>query len=314
MLKLSRTMRVSAAHGLGALRSGLGVMAIATIALTAASSATAQNFSTDVGSSERINLAQQLGTLTQRIIASACNLNAGVAVRESNAVLQISTNQYERINSALLKGNRGFGILGEESRPRTLRAISELAEVWDPLQSEALTAEVGASQDGMIASIAGQSEPVLDEVNILVSEITAQYADPVALLHADALLIDIAGRQRMLAQRMSKDVCLIASGIEVDAAKAELMATMDLFDTSLIGLANGVESVGLRPPPTTQIADGLQFVIDEWTTIRPALDEVVLGSAPDDATRAKLFGAFLGMEARMNNVVFMYAKNSKLGL
>jgi len=314
MLKLPRKIRESTAHSLGALRSGFGVMAVAAVALTAASGASAQNFSTDVGSSERINLAQQLGTLTQRIIASACNLNAGVAERESNAVLQISANQYERINSALLKGNRGFGILGEENRPRTLRAISELAEVWDPLQTEALTAEVGASQDSMIASIAEQSDPVLEEVNILVSEITAQYADPVALLHADALLIDIAGRQRMLAQRMSKDVCLIASGIEVDAAKEELTATMELFNTSLTGLANGVESVGLRPPPTAQIADGLQSVTDEWTTIRPALDAVIRGSELDDATRARLFGAFLGMEARMNNVVFMYAKNSKLGL
>ena len=307
-------MNISAQTGRGGMRNCLASLAIATLALAPVSPATAQNFSTDVGSSERINLAQQLGTLTQRIIASACNVNAGVAVRESAAVLRISASQYERINDALLHGNRGFGILGEENRPRTLQAINGLAEVWTPLQSEALTAEVSADQDGMIASIAVQSDPVLEEVSILVSEITAQYADPVALLHADALLIDIAGRQRLLAQRMSKDVCLIASGIEVDAAREELVATIALFDTSLNGLANGVESVGLLPPPTQKIAEGLQFVTDEWSKIRPTLDEVVAGTQIDDTTRAELFGAFLGMEARMNNVVFMYASNSKLDL
>ncbi|PUB12072.1 type IV pili methyl-accepting chemotaxis transducer N-terminal domain-containing protein [Yoonia sediminilitoris] len=312
MSKLQTQLRKSVAHCVFAIRNGLGVLTIATLGL--ASAASAQNFATDVGSSERINLAGQLGTLSQRIIASACNLNAGIAVRESNAVLQISANQFERINDALLYGNRGFGILGEESRPRTLRAVSELADVWQPLQREALTAEVGANQSDMIASIAVQSVPVLDEVNILVSEITAQYADPVALLHADALLIDIAGRQRMLAQRMSKNVCLITSGIEVEAAREELAATIELFDTSLSALRNGLESVGVRPPPTKRIEEGLQFVVDEWTAIRPVLDATLIGTQLDENTRTRLFGAFLGMEARMNNVVFMYDKNSKLGL
>lgn len=276
------------------------------------STATSQSIRQDVGGSERINLAGQLSTLSQRIIASACNLDAGIAVVESNAVLKISADQFGRISDALLFGNRGFGILGEENRPRTLQVIEELNGAWGPLLSEAVKTEVAAGQPQQIATIANQSDPLLHTANILVSEITGQYADPVALLHADALLIDLAGRQRTLAGQMSKDVCLIASGVSVETAKADLVESIKLFDDTLSALRNGLESVGVRPPPTQQIEDGLQFVVDEWNDIQPLLDQTLAGEEPSNEVRQRLFFAFLGMEARMNNVVVMYGKNSKL--
>ncbi len=288
------------------------LVAAATLGLSVSTGAVAQDIRQDIGGSERINLAGQLSTLSQRIIGSACNLNAGIAIVESNAVLQISAEQFGRINDALLYGNRSFGILGEESRPRTLQVIEKLNEAWEPLRDLAIQTEVAANDPARIASLAEQSGPLLDTANILVSEITGQYANPVALLHADALLIDLAGRQRMLAAQMSKDVCLIASGINTDIANSDLSASIKQFGDTLSALRNGLESVGVRPPPTQQIADGLEFVLDEWTAIQPFLDQSMAGDTLSEETRQRLFFAFLGMEARMNNVIVMYDKNSKL--
>lgn len=292
----------------------VSLLTVSVFGLTLATGAMAQNFTTDVGSSERINLAGQLGTLSQRIIASACNLNADIAVAESNAVLQISSFQFDRIRDALLFGNRGFGILGEEGRPRTLQVISELSSVWAPALDIASATAVGANDVDQMAALANESDAVLDIASILVSEITGQYADPVALLHADALLIDLAGRQRLLAEQMSKDICLIASGINVTAAQEDLRKTSKLFDDTLDALRNGLDSVGVRPPPTQKIADSLQFVVDEWEDLQPALNASLSGIPLSDDMRQQVFYAFLGMEARMNNVVVLYDKNSKLGL
>lgn len=287
---------------------------VAAFGLAMTGGAFAQNFATDVGSSERINLAGQLGTLSQRIIASACNLNAGIAVAESKAVLDISAFQFNRISDALLYGNRGFGILGEESRPRTLQVIGDLNAVWGPVLEQAVATEVAVNDTAHVAGIADQSEAILSTANILVSEITGQYADPVALLHADALLIDLAGRQRMLAERMSKDVCLISSGINVAQAQDDLRKTSKLFDDTLNALRNGLDSVGVRPPPTQKIEDGLNYVVKEWQNLQPALNAALSGSDLDEDMRSQVFNAFLGMEARMNNVVVLYDRNSKLGL
>lgn len=294
-------------------RSGSLRIVIATaLGLFVTTNAHAQSIRQDVGASERINLAGQLSTLSQRIIASACNLDAGIAVAESNAVLQISADQFGRISDALLYGNRGFGILGEESRPRTLQVIENLNAAWGPLLDRAVATEVAANAPDQIAILANQSPPLLETANILVSEITGQYADPVALSHANALLIDLAGRQRTLAGQMSKDICLIASGINTEMAKAELQASVTLFDDTLSALRNGLESVGVRPPPTQKIADGLQFVVEEWAAVQPFIDQSLAGESLSDEARQRVYLAFLGMEARMNNVVFMYANNSKL--
>lgn len=286
--------------------------AAAMIAFT--SPVSASGFAADVGSSERINLSGQLGTLSERITAAACNLSAGIAATESNAVLKISTHHFSRIHDALMYGNRGFGILGEEERPRTLQAINELNSRWLPLQEDANATQSGSSDTGHVASLALQSGPLQAEAKILVSEITGQYADPVALLRADALLIEIAGRQRMLAQRMSKNVCLVASGIDTDEARAELEESVRLFEISLDALQNGLESVGVRPPPTAKIAGGLEIVAEEWAKISPVVNAQLSGVQLETNVREQLFFAFLGMEARMNNVVNMYDDNSKLKL
>lgn len=284
---------------------------VAAFGIATASPALAEGFTEDVGSSERVNLSGQLGTISERITAAACNLSAGVAVVESQAVLKISTNHFSRINQALLVGNRGFGILGEEKRPRTLRAINDLNAKWEPLQEMANATQASANDNDYVESLYDQSNPVQDEAKILVSEITGQYADPAIMQHADALLIEIAGRQRMLANRMSKNVCLIASDVQDEKAMAELQETMGLFQTSLDALQNGLPSVGLRPPPTQGIANGLNDVAAEWDAINPYLDAFIGGAELSTEVRAQLFLAFLGMEARMNNVVHNYQKNSK---
>ncbi|WP_106746154.1 type IV pili methyl-accepting chemotaxis transducer N-terminal domain-containing protein [Yoonia maritima] len=290
------------------------VASVASIGLCIATGASAQNIATDVGASERINIAGQLSTLSQRIIASACNLNSGITVRESQAVLQISAEQFTVISDALLQGNRRMGVVGEETRPRTLQVISSLNDEWGPLLDQATATAVAADDNAQIKALADKSGPLLETANILVSEITGQYADPVALLHADALLIDLSGRQRTLAAQMSKDVCLIASGINVEQAQADLAKNAQLFSDTLSALRNGLESVGVRPPPTARIEEGLQFAVEEWDALQPLLAQAQSGASLDEATRQRVFFAFLGIEARMNNVTVLYDKNSKLGL
>jgi len=276
--------------------------------------AAANSFTKDVGSSERVNFSGQLGTISERITAAACNLSAGVAVTESQAVLNISTFHFTRINRALLEGNNRMGILGEEKRPRTLRAINNLSARWEPLQEMANATQASANDRSYVESLAEQSNPVQEDAKVLVAEISGQYADPAVMLHADAMLIEIAGRQRMLANRMSKNVCLIASDVMDQSAKDQLAESVKLFDASLQALQHGLPAVGVRPPPTEKIEDGLRDVADAWGAIRPIISDALNGDVLSEEDRANVFLAVLGMEAKMNNVVTWYQKNSKLNL
>lgn len=64
----------------------------------------------------------------------------------------------------------------------------------------------------------------------------------------DALAINLAGRQRMLSQRMTKSLLIIESdeqrGMPNAAALEELKQTADLFDTTLLGFRQGGMVVG----------------------------------------------------------------------
>ncbi|EET85317.1 methyl-accepting chemotaxis sensory transducer [Clostridium carboxidivorans P7] len=60
----------------------------------------------------------------------------------------------------------------------------------------------------------------------------------------DALLVNLAGRQRMLSQTMSKDTFLLAQndkiqGVNVDAVKADLKNSADLYDKTSKAFLNG---------------------------------------------------------------------------
>ena len=45
-------------------------------------------------------------------------------------------------------------------------------------------------------------------------------------------VIDVSGRQRMLAQRMSKEFLLVVKGIDVEGNQRNLQGTVDVFHSS----------------------------------------------------------------------------------
>ncbi len=49
-------------------------------------------------------------------------------------------------------------------------------------------------------------------------------------------VINLAGKQRMLTQKMSKEALFIAKGIDVEKNKESLKKTAELFDKTLKGL------------------------------------------------------------------------------
>lgn len=271
-------------------------------------------FLEDNGASQRIDFSGKLRMLSQRVVAAGCNYAAGIDPDNSGAVLEATKTEFNMIVDALEFGDTDLGIIGEEERRKTLVGLSKLRELWEPTAVSADLIASSAVTQQNVATFADQSAPLLEMAKLLVSEISAQYSDPTALLQADALIIDIAGRQRMLAQRMSKNVCLIASGVNVEVANAELAGTAQIFDTSLFALRNGMADAGIKPPPTEDIAAGLDVVIADWTALQPIIDMVLAGQALDPEQRSIMFNGSNVMTGNMNKVVGMYSEASKLDL
>jgi len=265
----------------------------------------------EVGGAERINLAGKLRMLSQRLPAAACYLHAGVAPDLAKKVLAGTTAEFEQIVYALEHGDPSLGIFGPEKRRKTLAALAALHEKWDPLDAAAhLILDEGPSTS-LIQQLADENNPLLESAKLLVSEISGQYSDPASLLQADALRIDIAGRQRMLSQRMSKDACLMMSDINKEAAAKELATTAQVFDVSLTALIDGMPAAGIKASDDPAIIAGLEVVKKDWMVLQDKLTVLKSGGTLDAEKRAALFEGLNVLLVDMNKVVMMYSNTSK---
>ncbi len=92
----------------------------------------------------------------------------------------------------------------------------------------------------------------------------------------DSAYVDIAGRQRMLAQKMTKEVLLyVETGDKVWQKK--LSETMDLFEKSLIALRDGSSAMGFAPTRDPAVLKELDKLLSDWKTFQTNL-EIVLST------------------------------------
>jgi len=134
-----------------------------------------------------------------------------------------------------------------------------------------------------------------------VGTATLQASEVAQTKQQSGTVINLAGKQRMLTQKMSKEALLIAKGIDADANKASLAKTVALFDKTLKGLVAGDESLKLPATTDKDILAQLKVVSDLWTPFKAAIEKGDLKTI--NATNIALL-------KNMNKAVGMYAAAS----
>lgn len=89
-----------------------------------------------------------------------------------------------------------------------------------------------------------------------------------------AASLNVAGRQRMLGQKMAKEAFQIALGIDAVKSKEDLKASMALFEKSLQGLAKGDAEMGL-PAPAAALAALVANEAKAWEALAKDLSGVL---------------------------------------
>ena len=84
-------------------------------------------------------------------------------------------------------------------------------------------------------------------------------------------VINLAGRQRMLSQRMAKEAILISLGVDVEENMDRLRASRDLFDRTLTGLKVGDASQGLAGTSDNNTIESLEEAEAVWALMDDAV-------------------------------------------
>ena len=178
------------------------------------------------------------------------------------------------------------------------------AEVQNILKAGEVTPE-------QLAFVAEKNLPLLKEMNRCVKmyEVDAGSGG----LNTDpglAVTINLAGKQRMLSQKMSKEYFLVAAGHDTQANKDHLKATCSLFDKTLTGLLDGDPSLKLSGTADPKIRKQLNGVNTLWKQFRPAIKQAAdpaTSEIPRDKVQLIAGGNPVLLE-RMNSAVKMFER------
>lgn len=265
----------------------------------------------DIGAAERIEAADVMRTVSQELGAAACFLYNGIDTDESRRIMLRAQERFVTNIEALIYGNPSMNIIGGETRARTIRELETILAEWTPISEATKRLDADPTDSAAVDAIKAGTFRLYDMTNHLVSEISGEYSNPAELLQIDALMLDIAGRQAMLAQIISKNACKVWTRDEQDAAKERLTQSMDLLDTSLNALRHGMAEVGLKPAPTPEIAEALDGVIADWTETRPELERLLAENDLPDDSRTQIFRRMNEKTSRLEDIVHKYTAFAK---
>lgn len=164
-----------------------------------------------------------------------------------------------------------------------------------------------------VAAVAADNLPLLKQMNKCVG-LYEKDARKAGLKAAPglAVTINLAGKQRMLTQKMSKEYLLVAYGHQVEDNKLNLLETYSLFERTLKGLLDGDATLDLPGTKSAAIRKQLGVVQGLWDAFKPVVAE---GADPATASISKdkikvLAGANLPLLKNMNKAVGMYEKEA----
>jgi hypothetical protein len=120
-------------------------------------------------------------------------------------------------------------------------------------------------------------------------------------------IINLAGKQRMLTQKMSKEALLIAKEINSKKNQEELQKTITLFDTTLNALLNGDSKLKLPKTEDKKIRKRIQVVQKLWKEFKPFVNKIAEGHSNRTSLKAIEMGN-MPLLSTMNSIVQMYEK------
>jgi len=89
--------------------------------------------------------------------------------------------------------------------------------------------------------------------------------------------INLAGKQRMLTQRMAKDLLAIGSGFEKERHIDDFKSSSLLFERTLKGLLHGDKDLKLNGTKLPKIINQLKVVEHEWNSSKPIFEKALEG-------------------------------------
>ncbi|MDM8567627.1 type IV pili methyl-accepting chemotaxis transducer N-terminal domain-containing protein [Candidatus Halobeggiatoa sp. HSG11] len=241
-----------------------------------------------------INKAGKQRMLTQKMTKEVMFITLNIDVEINQEELEATIELFDKTLNGLINGDSYLGLVKTENADISAK-LKEVENLWKPFQEKVTAVLKGDMSPDVLAAINQQNVPLLKKMN----EAVQAYEKEGGSLFEPKLanVINKAGKQRMLIQKMTKELLLVAKGIEAEANKTNLTSSVAEFEKVLTELsANSINE---------SIASQLKKVQKKWAKYKPILDTVDIS----ETALKKVDKLSLSLYRAMNKAVQLYANS-----
>ncbi|CAA6809902.1 MAG: Nitric oxide -responding transcriptional regulator Dnr (Crp/Fnr family) [uncultured Sulfurovum sp.] len=218
------------------------------------------------GLKKTINLSGKQRMLTQRMTKLVLQLDLNIQQEVTKVKLNESASLYDVTLKMFKEGDSDLGIK-KPTNKAILEKINLVETEWAIFYKAIKSIEADKLDEKSLNYIIKNNEKLLKLSNDLVKAYEASNTSTNYLEKARLSVVNIAGRQRMLTQKMTKEKLLVLRGDK--AYRGKLSQTIDLFDTTLAKLIKGDENQDMPKPSNEKIIKQLKSVLKLWSELKP---------------------------------------------
>jgi hypothetical protein len=254
----------------------------------------------------RINVSGRQCMLSQRIAKAACLAARDPANGQQLQEMTEARTLFVASMKALTAGSKEIGLAPELQVAPVLETTTQLADQYDLAVDQFTAAFPAQPYQEKLEWIYELSLPVLTGLNDAVEYLESQHKDGHLIRRGLAIALNVSGRQRMLSQKMSKEVCEIASGYKLDETRKHLKGTIALFISSHEQLKRGVMEMKIAEKDGLPIVSQLMLVERHWRELSKIYIRVSENGAPSEQDLKTIAVESKTFLAELNRAVEMY--------
>jgi len=211
-----------------------------------------------------INISGKQRMLTQKMSKEALFVAKGINIDKNIQNLKETTKLFESRLQSLINGDKTLNI-PKTTDKETVEQLTKISALWTLLKLDMNRIIEKKSDKKILESIATNNLLLLKSMDEAVEMYTIKtnfYKEDPKL----AEQINLSGRQRMLTQKMTKELLLVANNIEVSKNRKNTQETGTLFEVTLKDLMDNTKDENL----TKQ----LYVVAEKWSKYRTIIKMV----------------------------------------
>jgi hypothetical protein len=258
-----------------------------------------------------INLSGRQRMLTQKMSKEALFVTAGVDADKQRSALAETTAMFEETLAGLRDGNDAMKLPATEN-PRIVKQLDKVQSLYLELKPlfDSVTQGAALSSDE-VRQLASKNVPLLEEMNKAVKMYERGAKKVLSNDASNAVAINLAGKQRMLTQKMTKEALLVHLSVDADQNLLNLRETTSLFDRTLHGLKDGDADLELPGTQNAELRAQLDKVETVWAKVSPLFDDELSGQDLTAAQLATLATENVTLLTEMNRGVGMFELAAK---